>query len=104
MFASPVWSPDGRWIAYVKFRYEAYSNEAWIELFNLEHGTTKCGHLRATTRLGSQMAEPMGGCFTLVDEPPPSQNTSNFWVVVMDSSTGRTSAGLLPESQPATTS
>ena len=39
VFASPAWSPDGRWIAYVKLRYGPYNNEAWIELFNLEHRT-----------------------------------------------------------------
>jgi len=43
VFSSPVWSPDGRWIAYNKYRYGAYTNEAWIELFNLER--------RASTKL-----------------------------------------------------
>src|SRR6202166_2851079 len=38
-YSSPVWSPDGHWLAYDKFRFGAYSNEAWIELFNLEHAT-----------------------------------------------------------------
>ena len=56
MFASPVWSPDGRWIAYGEFRYGAYSNEAWIELFNLEHGTTSVVISEPRLDLASQMA------------------------------------------------
>jgi len=40
-FGSPVWSPDGRWIAYVKFRTAPDTEEGWIELFNLEHGTRR---------------------------------------------------------------
>ena len=40
-FGSPVWSPDGRWIAYVKFRTGPDTEEGWIELFNLEHGTRR---------------------------------------------------------------
>ena len=39
-FALPVWSPDGRWIAYVKFK-GTNSYEFSIELLNLEQGTKK---------------------------------------------------------------
>src|ERR1700676_1647777 len=38
-FSSPAWSPDGRWIAYDKFRSGNFSDEGRIDLFNLEHGT-----------------------------------------------------------------
>ena len=40
-FALPVWSPDGRWIAYVKFKPGPNTEEDWIELFNLEQGTKR---------------------------------------------------------------
>ena len=40
-FASPVWSPDGRWIAYMKFKHGPNHEEHWIELFNLEQGTKR---------------------------------------------------------------
>jgi eukaryotic-like serine/threonine-protein kinase len=88
MFASPVWSPDGRWIAYIRFRYGPYGNEAGIELFNLEHGTTTA--VMAEPRLDWPLKWMQDGrLLYAVDEPPPSQNSSNFWAVGMDSSTGR---------------
>jgi hypothetical protein len=40
-FGSPVWSPDGRRIAYVRFKSGPYTEEGWIELFNLEQSTKK---------------------------------------------------------------
>jgi serine/threonine protein kinase len=88
MLASPVWSPDGRWIAYVRFRYGPYGNEAGIELFNLEHGTTTA--VMAEPRLDWPLKWMQDGrLLYAVNEPPPSQNSSNFWAVGMDSSTGR---------------
>jgi serine/threonine protein kinase len=88
--ASPVWSPDARWIAYERSRYGAYGNEAWIELFNLEHGTRSV--VIAEPRLDWALKWLTDGRLLYsVDEPPPSQNTSNFWVVGMDLSTGHPS-------------
>ncbi|HET9576051.1 MAG TPA: protein kinase [Nitrospira sp.] len=88
LLASPVWSPDERWIAYNRLRYGPYGNEAWIELFNLEHGTTTV--VMAEPRLDWSLKWLQDGqLLYALDEPPPSQNSSNFWVVGMDSSTGR---------------
>ena len=36
VLAAPVWSPDGRWIAYQRYRYGAFSIQGWLEIFNLE--------------------------------------------------------------------
>ena len=90
MLASPVWSPDGHWIAYQELRYEAYSNEAWIKLFNLEHGTTSVAVSESRLDWPLQWLRD-GRLLYALDEPAPSQNSSNLWAVVMDSNTGRTS-------------
>jgi eukaryotic-like serine/threonine-protein kinase len=90
MFASPVWSPDGRWIAYERFRYGAFSNEAWIERFNLEHGTKSVVIAEPRLDWGLKWLAD-GRLLYAVDEPPPSTNTSNFWVAGMDSQTGHLS-------------
>jgi eukaryotic-like serine/threonine-protein kinase len=91
MFASPVWSPDGRWIAYEKFRYgQNNNNEAWVELFNLEHGTKSVVISEPRLDFGFKWLAD-GRLLYSVDEPPPSQNTSNLWAVGMDSGSGRPS-------------
>jgi serine/threonine protein kinase len=90
MFASPVWSPDGRWIAYERFRYGAFSNEAWIERFNLEHGTKSVVIAEPRLDWGLKWLAD-GRLLYAVDEPSPSTNTSNFWVAGMDSQTGHLS-------------
>jgi serine/threonine protein kinase len=87
-FSSPVWSPDGHWIAYDKFRFGAYSNEAWIELFNLEHGTRNVIITEPRLEWGLEWLADERLIYAIA-EPPPSQNTSNFWKVSVDSITGR---------------
>jgi eukaryotic-like serine/threonine-protein kinase len=87
VFASPVWSPDGQWISYTKIHYGPYSNDNSIEVFNLKQGTSSV-----------VLTEPLldwalkwlvdGRLLYAMDEPPPSQNTSNFWVASMDLKTG----------------
>jgi eukaryotic-like serine/threonine-protein kinase len=86
-FASPVWSPDGHWIAYQKFRYGAFNIQAEVELFNLEHGTKSVVVSEPRLNFGLKWLAD-GRLLYAVDEPPPSRNTSNFWAVGMDSSTG----------------
>jgi Tol biopolymer transport system component len=88
LLSSPVWSPDGHWIAYDKFHFGAYRSEAWIELFNLEHGTRNVILTQPELEWGLEwMAD--GRLIYAVAEPPPSQNSSNFWTMRVDSSTGR---------------
>ena len=90
-FSSPVWSPDGHWIAYDKFRFGAYSNEAWIELFNLEHATRNVIITEPHLEWGLEWLAD-GRLIYAITEPPPSQNTSNFWTVNVDSTTGRSTS------------
>ena len=87
VFSSPAWSPDGHWIAYEKFRYGAFTIEAEVELFNLEHATRNVIITRATTELGFEWLAD-GRLLYAMDEPPPSKNSSNFWAVNVDSTTG----------------
>ena len=88
-FALPVWSPDGRWIAYLKFKPGPNNYEVWIELFNLEQGTKRVllsdPHLEAWGFIWL----PDGRLVYAMDEPPPSQHSSNFWVASIDLGTGR---------------
>jgi len=88
VFSSPVWSPDGHWIAYDKFHFGAYRVEAWIELFNLEHGTRSVIVTQPRLEWGLEWLAD-GRMLYAVAEPPPSRNTSNFWGLAMDSNTGR---------------
>lgn len=83
VFASPSWSPDGHWIAYIKFRYGAYTNEAWIELVSLERGTRSVVLANLRLNWGLQWLAD-GRLLYSLDEPPPSQNSSNFWAQGLD--------------------
>jgi eukaryotic-like serine/threonine-protein kinase len=87
-YSSPVWSPDGHWIAYDKFRFGAYSNEAWIELFSLEHATRNVIITEPQLEWGLEWLAD-GRLIYAIAEPPPSQNSSNFWALNVNSTTGR---------------
>ncbi len=88
VFSSPTWSPDGRWIAYDKYRYGAYSFEGWIELFNLQRATSTEVLPQLQLEWGlAWLAD--GRLLYALAEPPPSQSTSNFWAVQIDLRTGR---------------
>jgi Tol biopolymer transport system component/DNA-binding winged helix-turn-helix (wHTH) protein len=88
-FGSPVWSPDGRWIAYVRFKSGPYTEEGWIELFNLEQSTKKVVLSDPHLSGWGLIWLPDGRLVYVVYEPPPSQNSSNFWAASLDLSTGR---------------
>jgi eukaryotic-like serine/threonine-protein kinase len=89
-FSSPTWSPDGRWIAYDKFRSGNFGNEASVELFNVERGTTNTAVVQPLLGWGIAWL-PDGRLIYAVSEPPPVQNTSNFWSIPVNTATGRPS-------------
>jgi eukaryotic-like serine/threonine-protein kinase len=91
-YSAPVWSPDGHSIAYDKFRFGAYSNEAWVELFNMEHATRNVIITEPQLEWGVEWL-PDGRLIYAVAEPPPSQNSSNFWAVNVNPTTGRSTGG-----------
>jgi serine/threonine protein kinase len=83
-FASPIWTPDGRSIMYEEF----LSDTVAIELFDLQSGRKKM--LMSDPRLdfGIHLI-PNGRLAYVLDEPPPNQNSSNFWVSKLDLARGR---------------
>jgi len=86
-FALPVWSPDGRWIAYVKFKgTDTY--EFSIELLNLEQGTKKVVLSDPHLEMWGLSWLPDGRLIYAMDEPPPSKNSSNLWAARLDLSKG----------------
>jgi eukaryotic-like serine/threonine-protein kinase len=90
VFSTPGWSPDGHWIAYDKFRFGNFSNEGWVEIFNLESGTKSTVVNQPLLGWGIVWM-PDGRLIYAVSEPPPAQNTSNFWSIAVDAATGRPS-------------
>jgi serine/threonine protein kinase len=88
LLASPVWSPDGRLVAYLKFQYEQYAGAGWIELFDLEHGTKKVLLSEPRLDFGGLRWLSDGRLTYAIDESPPNQNNSNLFATAIDSSTG----------------
>ena len=63
--------------------------EHWIELFNLEQGTKRVVLSDPHLDGWGLIWLPDGRLVYAMDEPPPSQNSSNFWAASIDLSTGR---------------
>src|SRR5713101_341929 len=87
LFASTTWSPDGRSIAYCKFRFGAYRNDAWVEVFNLEHNTRTVAFDEPSLEWDLKWLSDRRLIYALSEQP--NQNTSNFWAVDLDAATAR---------------
>ncbi|HEV2400320.1 MAG TPA: winged helix-turn-helix domain-containing protein [Candidatus Sulfotelmatobacter sp.] len=87
--ASPVWSPDGRWIAYVRNKPEPDAEEPEIDIFNLKQGASQVLLSQHPVEVWGMTWLPDGRLVYAMDEPPPSQNSSNFWAAHIDLSSGR---------------
>jgi len=87
--ATPVWSHDARSIAYWRSKVGSDGEEAGIEVFNLEQGTKEVVLSEPGLSGWGLLWLPDGRLLYAVYEPPPSQSSSNFWVVRTDLRTGR---------------
>jgi len=81
--AAPTWSPDGRWIAYIRHQFGPYASESTIAIFNPSQNASK-------TLLSKQPIDgwgmtwlPDGRLVYALAEPSP-ENSSNFWAAAVD--------------------
>jgi len=88
LMASPVWSPDGRSIAYVKSRLEQYISAVSIELFNLDGGTARTVLSDARVNAGLQWLAD-GRLLYVLFEAPPNQYNSDVFVARLNPVTAR---------------
>jgi serine/threonine protein kinase len=87
LLASPVWSPDGHAIAYVREQWDFYTSKGSIELLNLERGKAKTAFTDPQLDLGLRWL-PDGRLLYVMFELPPNQNNSNIFASMLNSATG----------------
>ncbi len=86
IFACPTWSPDGRWIAYLKFQFSSYTSFVTVETYNLERNTA---HLAVNDPLlDFGLVWLTDGRLLYGRDEAVSATDSNFWAVHIDSRTG----------------
>jgi Tol biopolymer transport system component/DNA-binding winged helix-turn-helix (wHTH) protein len=85
MFGTPVWSPDGRRIAYLASAYEPahWGMSTRIEILDLATGRKETNFAGLSLRLGLAWT-PDGQLIFSLGEPPPNENDSNVWSVRVD--------------------
>jgi serine/threonine protein kinase len=87
LLSSPVWSPDGHAIAYLREQYEFYTTVGSIEVLNLGQGKEKT--VFTDPRLGVGLrCLPDGRLLYVMFELPPNQNNSNIFASMLNSATG----------------
>ena len=92
--SSPVWSPDGHSIAYLKQQYEWewFTSAGSIELLNLEQGKEKAVFTDSRLDAGLRWL-PDGRLVYVLFELPPNQTSSNIFVSMVNSATGTFEGG-----------
>jgi len=85
---SPVWSPDGHSIAYIKQEFETSASSGTIELFNLEQGKEKTVLKDPRLDVGLRWL-PDWRLLYVMFELPPNQGNSNIFASTLNSATAR---------------
>jgi serine/threonine protein kinase len=96
VLSSPVWSPDGHSIAYLKQQFAWFTSADSIELLNLEQGKEKAVFTdsRLDARLDAGLRWlPDGRLLYVMFELPPNQNSSNIFASKLNSATGTFEGG-----------
>ena len=79
LYASPTWSPDGRWIAYLKVQFSSFSALFSIQTFNLEQGASKV--VFEDSQLDSGLSWLPDGRLLYARDELVNGTDSNFWTV-----------------------
>jgi len=82
VYGSPIWSPDGRWIAYNKWSGSFSANNSVIEVFDVNGGSTKTVISDPRIDVGLRWLPDWRLLYT-VDEPS-NQSDANFWFIQTD--------------------
>ena len=81
-FGPPAWSPDGRWIAYVKFVFGISANSVSIEMSDVQSGTAKT--VLSDPRVDGGPLWLRDGRLLYVMDEPSTQVDSNLWALRLD--------------------
>jgi Tol biopolymer transport system component/DNA-binding winged helix-turn-helix (wHTH) protein len=93
IFGSPVWSPNGKQIAYVRGKYRpgTFGFQGQIEIYQLDSGRTT-GWTKVVTASPLLTAALVwtsdGRLVYALSEPPPNENDANLWAQHIDADTG----------------
>ncbi|HET7443011.1 MAG TPA: protein kinase, partial [Terriglobales bacterium] len=79
LYASPTWSPDGRWIAYLKVQFSSFSSLGSIQTFDLEHDTSKLAF--EDSQLDTGLSWLPDGRLLYARDESTNGTDSNFWTV-----------------------
>lgn len=82
VYGSPIWSPDGRWIAYNKWSASYAANNSVIEVFDVNRGAAKPLISDPKIDVGLRWLPDWRLLYTMDESSNPSDG--NFWIIQTD--------------------